>query len=88
MFLKEIGHGYRGSSPRVRSGPLSLIHSSYGDGIISACAERTTARPFLSRLLGDHLRVCGADIVWIGGVVAKVGSSPRVRSGQLYSTVV
>ena len=49
-------------------------------GIISACAEQTSAGTDSVTLHGDHLRVCGADNGGSWHVGSITGSSPRVRS--------
>ena len=69
----------KGSPPRVRSRLLGCAADEV-DGITSACAEQTMpcSRPRAS--VGDHLRVCGADILqFLFDLFAK-GSPPRVRS--------
>ena len=71
-----------GSSPRVRSGRRVGHDHRHPAGIISACAERTTGPDMKIGPLGDHLRVCGADLVVPPRVRSTAGSSPRVRSGQ------
>ena len=80
MFPYVNAIAQRGSSPRVRSRPRTLGASDIALGIISACAEQTTAPPRATLLGMDHLRVCGADNeieLWDDH---NVGSSPRVRS--------
>ena len=74
----------RGSSPRVRSGRMPGHVPVMDHRIISACAERSVAVMVISRLSRDHLRVCGAVVSLMGGPWGIAGSSPRVRSGQLY----
>ena len=49
-------------------------------GITSACAEQTTSETDTAAHDGDHLRVCGADMVAISLGVTVRGSPPRVRS--------
>ena len=67
-----------GSSPRVRS-RLDVCNTADGiHGIISACAEQTTPISSRSVAATDHLRVCGADVLFPCGWPTK-GSSPRVR---------
>ena len=73
-----------GSSPRVRSGRRPRWSASCCSGIISACAERSSPRSPSGSPRRDHLRVCGAVVVDSRAVQATAGSSPRVRSGQLY----
>ena len=69
-----------GSSPRVRSRLRDAVNQALNNGIISACAEQTAPTPWGSCAAGDHLRVCGADLVPPGAGLAELGSSPRVRS--------
>ena len=69
-----------GSSPRVRSRPARCRPGPLVHGIISACAEQTPPDPVSSAHAGDHLRVCGADIVTDWPSRIHTGSSPRVRS--------
>ena len=69
-----------GSSPRVRSRLRESLPSSHSTGIISACAEQTTAPIPSPNSRWDHLRVCGADLLCLGVFDELVGSSPRVRS--------
>ena len=72
---------YLGSSPRVRSGPVQGEARGRLGGIISACAERTSALHASHMARRDHLRVCGADHVPKKPLQEGRGSSPRVRSG-------
>ena len=74
-------NGWVGSSPRVRSGRCGTTPNSSAVGIISACAERTSASHPAQSNPRDHLRVCGADTVDAWVKHPKSGSSPRVRSG-------
>ena len=69
-----------GSSPRVRSRPAGDRHGHGRGRIISACAEQTGIRQRPLHSIGDHLRVCGADVCTVSSAIAPVGSSPRVRS--------
>ena len=69
-----------GSSPRVRSRLRCSIVRWVGRGIISACAEQTTASKPSTGCRRDHLRVCGADDRNGRRRFGHVGSSPRVRS--------
>ena len=52
-----------GSSPRVRSGQRRPTRRQHVERIISACAERTTAKELRIWRTWDHLRVCGADLL-------------------------
>ena len=72
--------GKLGSPPRVRS-----RHRGYGRGnarrrITSACAEQTSQSGTINVPNGDHLRVCGADVIRKDYLPGEVGSPPRVRS--------
>ena len=73
----------QGSSPRVRSGQEAQSKHVHFLGIISACAERTCTDVSPTCSPRDHLRVCGADRDDLTRNRANVGSSPRVRSGQV-----
>ena len=59
--MRYTSRPLQGSSPRVRSRHLTCSREHLPSGIISACAEQTSAPDTRSRLSGDHLRVCGAD---------------------------
>ena len=69
-----------GSPPRVRSRPDLGASPSAWQGIISACAEQTGNPTTGGSPEGDHLRVCGADLISAEAEVDGIGSSPRVRS--------
>ena len=56
-----------GSPPRVRSRPEAVPEGCPEDGITSACAEQTPWGMATGGLIGDHLRVCGADVLSAGG---------------------
>ena len=71
-----------GSPPRVRSRLPVLVSIAGLRGITSACAEQTEAIASWRTLLGDHLRVCGADGVMSVLYIRNLGSPPRVRSRQ------
>ncbi len=73
-----------GLSPRVRSGPIGIQLDGRVEGIISACAERTTCLPADTACLRDYLRVCGADSVSPAITRLPHGLSPRVRSGPAH----
>ena len=73
----------RGSSPRVRSRLCGDDRDDAGFGIISACAEQTENIQITLKMLGDHLRVCGADLPALVLMTGAGGSSPRVRSRQI-----
>ena len=76
-----------GSPPRVRSRRDGVAVVLAARGITSACAEQTTApstRPSWTR---DHLRVCGADLVFACPMASDWGSPPRVRS-RLTGTMI
>ena len=70
----------KGSSPRVRSRPNVRHKIDATTGIISACAEQTLRSSCQRLQPADHLRVCGADAVFVVGSPVFMGSSPRVRS--------
>ena len=69
-----------GSSPRVRSRQAFRYRVPLSGGIISACAEQTSATYWSQSATRDHLRVCGADNRRRVNAAAQSGSSPRVRS--------
>ena len=69
-----------GSPPRVRSRRRRLARKGRAGGITSACAEQTYQLEVQNTIRGDHLRVCGADGVYIVSMVSHPGSPPRVRS--------
>ena len=69
-----------GSSPRVRSRRYLRLRIDAPGGIISACAEQTTAGDGDRETYPDHLRVCGADSDKQQRYRQHQGSSPRVRS--------
>ena len=56
-----------GSPPRVRSRPIWTAQDQDSEGITSACAEQTGGLELLEHLLRDHLRVCGADVLFCVG---------------------
>ena len=70
-----------GSSPRVRSGHRRETPRRGADGIISACAERSSTPCCQGCPTPDHLRVCGAVCSRWSSPAPWYGSSPRVRSG-------
>ena len=69
-----------GSPPRVRSRHAEAAASPAHRRITSACAEQTGVPVEAGNVLGDHLRVCGADANYTPGMGDVVGSPPRVRS--------
>ena len=81
--VKCDGCGIQGSSPRVRSRQPERPITQIPVGIISACAEQTTASNNTRITHRDHLRVCGADQTTNRAWGAGTGSSPRVRSRRL-----
>ncbi len=54
-------------------------------GITSACAEQTILTCSTGCSSTDHLRVCGADQVFVQSVGVVEGSPPRVRSRRQHS---
>ena len=71
-----------GSSPRVRGKRLDGLQVDAADGLIPACAGKTSAsRPRTARLPA-HPRMCGENrrARWDAGIAW--GSSPRVRGKQ------
>ena len=76
-----------GSSPRVRGKPAFATEIPYGLGLIPACAGKTRKGGVCGGRAGAHPRVCGENALFIGGVLSKAGSSPRVR-GKLRVTLL
>ena len=79
--IRERGlHRRRGgSSPRVR-GTLGLgVGDHRRRRIIPACAGNASSGGSSIRALSDHPRVCGERVCAVAVVMARVGSSPRVR---------
>ena len=68
-----------GSSPRVRGKPGGADRDRIVTGLIPACAGKTLAAEAQSGMDRAHPRVCGENPRPAGRMVAKVGSSPRVR---------
>ena len=75
-----FGFRVAGSPPRVRSRPGEPSGGIPAVGITSACAEQTIGAECDAVVSGDHLRVCGADLIVLTVLVGWVGSPPRVRS--------
>ena len=77
--LKDVPHVQLGSSPRVRSDPHVMNNDVTRSGIISACAERSSAATRLGRLhRGSSPAIFDASRPAQGSA----GSSPRVRSDR------
>ena len=75
----ELDQIKQGSSPRVR-GTLALgLARGVLRGIIPACAGNTRSRRSRCARSRDHPRVCGEHAVLGQEVLARRGSSPRVR---------
>ena len=68
-----------GSSPRVRSKPISFARNTSRLRIIPACAGQTCNGFEWSTRCADHPRVCGANLAMISECGDTSGSSPRVR---------
>ena len=64
----------------MRSRPVWKKTDYFIPGIISACAEQTCMITSAAISNGDHLRVCGADVLQDQRPNHAAGSSPRVRS--------
>ena len=73
-----------GTSPRVRSGPGLVLSLMSRVRNISACAERSLPDVPAHGRRGEHLRVCGAVVGADVPTAIDPGTSPRVRSGQLF----
>ena len=78
--LRAAAVSLAGSPPRVRSRQQCKIDGCDRPGITSACAEQTSSISPLRPRPGDHLRVCGADVVASRVYRSGRGSPPRVRS--------
>ena len=68
-----------GSSPRVRGKPVEGNAQTYSNGLIPACAGKTTAKDIRDFASGAHPRVCGENEAAKDDRPQKLGSSPRVR---------
>ena len=71
-----------GSSPRVRGKRWRGVPIRDGEGLIPACAGKTTMMGELSDVGGAHPRVCGENWRGLARWGAASGSSPRVRGKQ------
>ena len=78
--LRAAAVSLAGSPPRVRSRQQCKMDGCDRPGITSACAEQTSSISPLRPRPGDHLRVCGADVVASRAYRSGRGSPPRVRS--------
>ena len=72
-------HILRGSSPRVRGKPLHILGDEQPDGLIPACAGKTSCVDVLITLNWAHPRVCGENQFSGRWRATSWGSSPRVR---------
>ena len=68
-----------GSSPRVRGKPASARSWVDKNGLIPACAGKTSTPDFSEIEDWAHPRVCGENKTYTGSLRGKRGSSPRVR---------
>ena len=68
-----------GSSPRVRGKPRHRTAPRATDGLIPACAGKTTGAAPPTASSPAHPRVCGENSSEAGDEKGAVGSSPRVR---------
>ena len=68
-----------GSSPRVRGKPAARQTLARIQGLIPACAGKTSVTLRLLPRSGAHPRVCGENPREAAPIRAEVGSSPRVR---------
>ena len=68
-----------GSSPRVRGKLHSLGCAYFDQGLIPACAGKTTSLEFTRLRAWAHPRVCGENAMIGTAVAGAAGSSPRVR---------
>ena len=84
-LIGEIVHP-SGSPPRVRSRRWRIGWPGGSPRITSACAEQTSRSRLRALPARDHLRVCGADMLWRSCRKAFPGSPPRVRSRLVQPT--
>ena len=68
-----------GSSPRVRGKPRRTSYLPHLQGLIPACAGKTSTRRESALARRAHPRVCGENTGCRGRRVIVPGSSPRVR---------
>ena len=74
-----LGQFQLGSSPRVRGKPHDGMVSRSRDGLIPACAGKTSYSCRCPRGVWAHPRVCGENWATVSTPCAFSGSSPRVR---------
>ena len=72
-----------GSSPRMRGKRGMTFDSDCAHGLIPAHAGKTNQVLIESAHAGAHPRACGENVQAQGGVVDRVGSSPRMRGKLL-----
>ena len=79
------GYGGPGLSPRVRGNQAAILPPSFRSRSIPACA----GQPFSQRPQIKHAavypRVCGATLLFVSPIAARLGLSPRVRGNRLKS---
>ena len=68
-----------GSPPRVRGKGGNHERRSGKDRITPACAGKSTYSAGNSPFCGDHPRVCGEKLLFVGRPDEDAGSPPRVR---------
>ena len=68
-----------GSSPRVRGKLATLGPAASGDGLIPACAGKTSRHSIQPAHAQAHPRVCGENSAVTDVHLSPNGSSPRVR---------
>ena len=72
-----------GSSPRVRGKLWFVFGNVLVNGLIPACAGKTSPALMVSFDIGAHPRVCGENSCEEGEAGEAAGSSPRVRGKLL-----
>ena len=77
LFIESFQH--TGSSPRVRGKRRSSRPPRGLDGLIPACAGKTTVHAINRAGPRAHPRVCGENSLSRGRLSRACGSSPRVR---------
>ena len=70
---------HEGSSPRVRGKLTPQVRRYIYNGLIPACAGKTTAERAQVGAGGAHPRVCGENVLVADRAARRWGSSPRVR---------
>ena len=78
-FIESANEGRAGSSPRVRGKHNVCPARATREGLIPACAGKTSIVIVRSVAVRAHPRVCGENTGYRPRAGGKLGSSPRVR---------